>query len=286
MLTDIAVILSYGKNQFSVKLSNHGIIVQGRRYGDYKESRFGSVTAASRTRKERSIQDIQWPEFLRRVHSLKFSITDEHWHHFVDVRKVSTENVLYSLCMFLHDDSKLRTFHLDLRRFDRHKKVVARTADLHCLLLLDPLPTLKIEGDCLVDEIAVDSKVDMRTIGRSSMARCRTFDSAIHRAMLSSVREHASARDEQLLQSFVDVIGRALARYIRPTIIKSKLGKEEAKERFSDFMNMVRDCMEQYAIPLHSYIAKDLDSFLHYDIDVKVARRAAKKYAAELNADE
>lgn len=283
----LADLFSYGKNVIDIQLSNDGLIIQGDTSNAYLESRFGSRPAHTRHEGQRSLEDIEWPEFLRRVQSLRFSIVDSHKSNFTDVRKVSNENILYSLCSFLGNDHKLDTIKIDLRRRDRKGRIVAKTSDLHCLLTLDPLPTLKIDGDGMFDKLAVDSEIDLRTIARLSMARCREFNDACYLFDQAAIHP-LTPRDQDLLARFGDSATEAFDMTIEPIIDNVKLSKVIAAARFSGFIELIREAMEQFDIPLRKSLALTtaLDKLLRFDIDVKVARHAAKRMAEAMEADE
>lgn len=236
----------------------------------------------------RDLQNIVWPSFLLRVQSLSFSITDSHRSHFTDMRKVSTENVLHSLCAFLGNNHGLTAFSLDFRRFNHNRiTVVAQAADLHALLLLDPMPKLNIEGGGIVGQPVVDSKVDLRTVGRLSMTRCLEFNTECHqfRQILSSQLGNHT-RDEDLLDRFAADTSRAFHSYIARDSKSPKLSKKIAASNFASFMSMVRNGMERFDIPLHGPIIDALDKLLHFEVDVVVARYAAERYARDMEADE
>lgn len=273
----------YGKNQFQVQLSFGGVLVQGCTTGHYQESRFGSRMAHTRSVVTRDIGQIKWPVFLRRVESLKFSITDAHVAHFIDVRKVSTENVLSSLCQFLADDHKLKTFSIDVRRRTWNGTIVAESADLHTLLLLNPLPVLAVGGNGGdVDHLTIDTEVNMSKGAELLPRECDKFHKACS-DFLQTLRFRANTRNEQLLQAFVHTANQVREVQMVSTLKRNRgyMTANQWHGYFGNFVDGVRAAMEQFDIPLHGPIIQALDGLLHFDIDYKVAKRIAEKRGRE-----
>lgn len=140
----------------------------------------------------------------------------------------------------------------------------------------------------MFDKLVVDREIDLRTIGRSSLAQCEDFYDECGQFDPSSGANSLTPRDADLLFAFTAQVSESFEVAVVAEMEEDTLVKDEAEACFDGFIAHVREAMDQFDIPLRKDISliAALDKLLHFDVDVTVARHAHKRLLEEMEADE
>ena len=143
----------YGDNLVEIRVFEDGVFTHGKKCGNYETDYAPGIQTQQNKGKM-----IRWPQFIRPVQFLRLSIV-RYQHRAARAmglapRLGALHYILYSLCLFLSQDYRLRSLVLDLtelRSAFEHHGVVSHFDDdldtaLSPLRLLLPIREMRIEG--------------------------------------------------------------------------------------------------------------------------------------------